>query len=1048
MRAPRSLLQVNAIVLLACIGAALAGLGLTPTLEQVTALWPLSGVGLAAFLMCGNRIWPGVLVANLICNLLLPISMPAALAISGAATAGATAAAWVLNRLRVDLTLGSVRDVLRYIGVVSVLGFVAVPTAGVIAMSSTTTRSWEDVGELWLRWAMADCLSVLAITPLLLWIFSPKRQERLQSHPIPFPASAAFLVLVTLACYSLSRPIGYPVLLVVVLIAVLYSQREVAVAVLVAVTAALWEVAYRDWLMLDGAAPSVARVLDFLLFMAIGSLLLGVLVAESRRKDALLLRVNQERLKQSEARFEDAFDASAQGMAIIALDGRWLRANEALCQIVGYDEAELLTMDFQALTHPDDLAHDLAVIKAMLAGEAGSSQFEKRYIHRSGKVVVVLLSVTLVRGADDTPLNYVVQVMDITDRKCAEELWRFGLEGAGDVVWDWNIPADEIVFSGKVRELLGGDEKSPPLTAVRWRSLIHPDDAIAARKKTQALLELPAYPYACEYRVRCEDGSYRWVLSRGLVISRDRDDKPIRAVGTIVDMTEIRHLQDKLHQSDKMAALGQLSGGVAHDVNNDLGVIVGSAELILEGSAPGSREELLSSRIISTVKRSTDLVRRMLAFSRRAEIAPEPLDLAVFLKGFLDTLGRTLGSHIQTRLRLADRTSLHWVSLDRSMLESSLINLAINARDAMPGGGVLTLSLAREPGTGEQSDSVLLTVADTGTGISEEVQRRIFEPFFTTKPAGGGTGLGLAMVYGFVQQSGGRIDVASEAGVGTRFLLRFPAVAPPADVQNMPRSAEPEKFASAVLLVDDNEALRATLHEQLASLHCTVHEAADFEQAAAILRSGTPIDFILSDFDLGTGANGMDLAHWAQEQGYDIPGALMSGHLKSFSRLPPNWQSLHKPVRLSDLKLLLAAASRRQERAPVHPGMDAPYGAPTILVVEDNENMRFVVAEMLRRANYRTAEAGSAGAALQQLTDDPSIRLVITDLGLPDMPGSRLAEMIGRQHPGLEVLLMSGTSSQTEREDVLPVLGQVLRKPFSREALTQRVEDALARVVQ
>jgi len=888
---------------------------------------------------------------------------------------------------------------------------------------------------------MADCLSVLAITPLLLWLFNPQREDRRQSHPIPFPVSAAFLGLVTLACYSLSRPVGYPVLLVVVLIAVLYSQREVAIAVLVAVTLALWEVAYHDWLMLEGAAPSVLRVLDFLLFMAIGSLLLGALVAESRRKDALLLHANQDQLKQSEARFEDAFDASAQGMAIIALDGRWLRVNATLCRIVGYSQAELLAMDFQALTHPDDLAHDLAVIRTMLAGEAGSSQFEKRYIHRSGKVVVVLLSVTLVRDVSGAPLNYVVQVMDITDRQRAEELWRFGLESAGDLVWDWDIPGERIVFSGKVGELLGCDETSAPDTIEGWRSLIHPDDAVAARKKTLALLEVPAYPYACEYRVRCADGSYKWILSRGLVMSRDRNDKPIRAVGTIVDMTEMRRLQEKLHQSDKMAALGQLSGGVAHDVNNDLGVIVGSAELILEGSVPGSREEMLSSRIISTVKRSTDLVRRMLAFSRRAEIAPQPLDLVVFLKGFLDTLGRTLGAHIQTRLRLVDRTAHYWVSLDRSMLESSLINLAINARDAMPTGGELTLSLVRERGIAGQPDTVLLTVGDTGTGISEEVQRRIFEPFFTTKLAGGGTGLGLAMVYGFVQQSGGRIDVASEVGLGTRFLLRFPAVAPVESALSIARPAEPEKFACAVLLVDDNDALRVTLREQLASLHCTVHEAASFEQAVEILRSDTRIEFILSDFDLGSGGNGMELAQWTQDQGYKIPGAIMSGHLKSFARLPPGWQSLHKPIRLGDLKLLLAAGNRRDEHATAAQTAPASRPMATILVVEDNEGMRFVVAEMLRRAGYHTAETGSAGAALQRLKEDTSIRLVITDLGLPDMPGSRLAETIGHRHPKIEVLLMSGTSSQ--KEGTVPE--EVLHKPFNREVLTQRVEEALAR---
>jgi PAS domain S-box-containing protein len=1031
-------LRANVIVFLACLGAAMAGLVFTPALEQVTAVWPVCGVTLAAFLICGNGIWPGVLLANLVFHVFFHISLVEVLAISAAATLGPAAATWGLKRLAVDLTLGSVRDVLRYAAVASLFAIAAVPAAGVASMSLVQSLSWEDAGDLWLRWAMADCLSVLAITPLLLWSFNPAPACFRQSHLVPFPLGIAFVALVTAACYTLSPPVGYPILLVVVLIAVLYSQREVAIATLLVVAVALWEVAYRDWLLIAGPPPSFFRVVDFLLFMAVGSLLLGALVAESRRKDALLLQANEERLQQSETRFEDAFDAAAQGMAILSLAGRWLRVNAALCRIVGYSEAELLAMDFQALTHPDDLAHDLAVIRAMLAGEAGSRQFEKRYIHQSGKVVTVLLSVTLVRDAGGTPVNYVVQVMDITDRKSAEELWRFGLEGAGDVVWDLDIPHERIVFSGRVRELLGCDQAGSPKTIGDWRSLIHPDDLAEVARKRELLIKLPNYPYACEYRVRCPDGSYKWILSRGVVMSRDRDDTPIRAVGTIVDMTDVRGLQEKMHQSDKMAALGQLSSGVAHDVNNDLGVIVGSAELILEESAHGSREEVLSSRIIATVKRSTDLVRRMLAFSRQADIAPEPLELVGFLKGFIDTLGRTLGAHIHTRLRVTDRTQAYWVSLDRSMLESSLINLAINARDAMPNGGVLTFSLTCERSGQDEPDTVLLTVGDTGTGMSETVRRRIFEPFFTTKPAGGGTGLGLAMVYGFVQQSGGRIDVASEVGAGTRFLLRFPNVPEPRTAAGeRTKAAKTDQRAHRVLLVDDNAALRVTLREQLASLNCIVHEAADFEQAANILRSGEPVGFILSDFDLGSGADGMALARWAGENGYRIPGAIMSGHLKPFAGLPANWQSVQKPVRLDDLRMLLAAEGRGETG-----GQALGEANATVLVVEDNDGMRFVVAEMLRRAGYKAIEAASARDALMRLKDENSIRLVITDLGLPDMPGTELGKAVRQQYPDIAVLLMSGTPSRPGAGSI-PATGPVLHKPFGKEALMQLVGQAL-----
>jgi len=470
---------------------------------------------------------------------------------------------------------------------------------------------------------------------------------------------------------------------------------------------------------------------------------------------------------------------------------------------------------------------------------------------------------------------------------------------------------------------------------------------------------------------------------------------------------------------------------------------VGSAEMILEGSPSGSREEVLSSRIIATVKRSADLVRRMLAFSRQADIAPEALDLVVFLKGFIDTLGRTLGAHIHTRLRVADRAQAYWASLDRNMLESCLINLAINARDAMPSGGVLTFSLARECGGGDEPLMVLLTVGDTGCGMSETVRRRIFEPFFTTKPAGGGTGLGLAMVYGFVQQSGGRIDVASEVGAGTRFLLRFPAVGAPARAsENTAKSPESEIRARTVLLVDDNAALRVTLREQLASLNCIVHEATDFDQAVKILRSEEPVGFILSDFDLGRGPDGMALARWADEHSPGVSGAIMSGHLKPFAGLPANWRSVPKPVRLDDLRMLLAAG--RPGEQPEGRRAAGQSGA-TVLIVEDNDGMRFVVAEMLRRAGYRPLEVASARDAMMRLKEDASIRLVITDLGLPDLPGEELGKAVRQKYPGVAVLLMSGTPSVRGKTINAPASGEILHKPFSKDVLIGVVEQALAR---
>jgi len=635
----------------------------------------------------------------------------------------------------------------------------------------------------------------------------------------------------------------------------------------------------------------------------------------------------------------------------------------------------------------------------------------------------VAISVSPVRDAGGAPLNHVVQIMDITDRKRAEELWRFGLESAGDVVWDWDVPAERITFTGRINELVGEGVRLG--TPGDWRVLMHSDDLARVQHASAQMITVPGHHFHTEYRIRRNDGTWRWVLSRGIVIARDQQDRALRAIGTIADITDVHRMQDKLHQSDKMSALGQLSGGVAHDVNNDLGVIVGSAEMILEQAEPGSRDATLAERIISTVRRSRDLVRRMLAFSRQAEIAPEPLELADFLRGFIGTLGRTLGAHVRTRLE-ADANAAYWVNLDSGMLESCLINLSINARDAMPGGGTLTFALVLE------DDCVRLTVSDTGAGMSDAVRRHIFEPFFTTKSAGGGTGLGLPMVYGFVEQSGGQIEVESREGKGTCFLLSFPAVAAP--IARAPRPAPAplaQKRACKVLLVDDNAALRQTLCEQIISLDCAVVEAADYAQAVAALGADPEIDFILTDLDLGDGPDGIALVRWVRDNGRTLPGAIISGHLKTITGLPTNWQSLAKPIQLAQLKALLAT------ELPLRVS-----GRPLILVVEDHDDMRFIATETLKRRGYGVIEAASAQGALDKLKSTPGVALVLSDVGLPDMTGGQLADEIGRLYPGLTVLLMSGSLSQREYN---AVGDRVLQKPFTRESLTRFVEDALAR---
>jgi CheY-like chemotaxis protein len=272
--------------------------------------------------------------------------------------------------------------------------------------------------------------------------------------------------------------------------------------------------------------------------------------------------------------------------------------------------------------------------------------------------------------------------------------------------------------------------------------------------------------------------------------------------------------------------------------------------------------------------------------------------------------------------------------------------------------------------------------------------------------------------------------------------LRFPATAPP-DLPKCQALQTPSKLPQrTVLVVDDNETLRLTLHEQLASLNCFVREAASFQDALTILQSDAAIDFILSDLDLGIGPDGIALAQWVLGSGKPIPGAIMSGHLTSLVGLPEEWRSLTKPIQLNDLRALLAAARVREQESVQAPAT----GSPVILVVEDNFDMRFIAGEILKRRGYRLAEAATGQEALRKLESDPAIRLVLCDLGLPDMSGRRLAEEIRKLYPAAGVLLMSGTLSPSALMDDGLAGQRILQKPFTRESLARFVEEGLARL--
>ena len=374
---------------------------------------------------------------------------------------------------------------------------------------------------------------------------------------------------------------------------------------------------------------------------------------------------------------------------------------------------------------------------------------------------------------------------------------------------------------------------------------------------------------------------------------------------------ERRRIAAALAQSQKMEAVGQLTGGIAHDFNNMLTGVLGSLDLMQARLAKGRFSEL--ERFLGLARtgaeRAAGLTQRLLAFSRRQVLTPQPVELQRLVAGMEGLIRSTIGPEIDIEV---DAPAGSWpVLCDPHQMESALLNLCINARDAMPGGGRLAIALANLPGSGAPGggaeDRVTLSVRDTGSGMAPEVMQRAFDPFFTTKPIGQGTGLGLSMIYGFVQQSGGRITIESAPGQGTTLRLCFPRHRGAAIAA--PEAGKPEAAATGpggtVLVVDDEPSLRLLAAEVLRERGCTVLEAGDAASALEILRGGRTIDLLVTDIGMPGGMNGRDLALAARELHDTLRVLFITGYpeaaLEGVALSGPDMQLLTKPFTMEAL---------------------------------------------------------------------------------------------------------------------------------------------------
>jgi signal transduction histidine kinase/CheY-like chemotaxis protein len=372
--------------------------------------------------------------------------------------------------------------------------------------------------------------------------------------------------------------------------------------------------------------------------------------------------------------------------------------------------------------------------------------------------------------------------------------------------------------------------------------------------------------------------------------------------------------EEALRQAQKMEALGRLTGGVAHDFNNLLMVISAGLQMLARQSHSDRREQIVES-MRHAIQRGAQLTKQLLAFSRKTNLNPQPTDLARQIGAMRELLERSLRGDIRVRFEAGQ--DLWPVQVDHGELELVILNLAVNARDAMPNGGSIAIRAQNVPALNEnglQGDFVKLTVEDSGSGMTDEVRRRVFEPFFTTKDIGKGSGLGLAQVYGFARQSGGAVNIESEPGVGTIVSLFLPrsVALPPADQrpEAQSRQAERESSTGIVLLVEDDDEVAALVRQMLEELGYTVIRTATGQAALGALADSRQIDVVLSDVMMPGGMNGIELARVIQERRPDLPIVLTSGYPHALgSDVSANTiQILPKPYQLNELEARLRSA--------------------------------------------------------------------------------------------------------------------------------------------
>ena len=598
-------------------------------------------------------------------------------------------------------------------------------------------------------------------------------------------------------------------------------------------------------------------------------------------------------------------------------DRRFIYVNDAFLRRTGYTREETIGQKPGMLHGARTDAGELGRIEAALK-EYQPVRGELARYAKNGEEYWVEMEVTPLTDPEGVRRYWITVERDITDRRRAEvalnlseERFRTIARATSDVIWDWDLVTGRMWRNDGMQTLFGYDPATRPEGEGSWSEAVHEDDRARVVAGLHRVIDNGGTEWTDEYRLTRADGSAADVADRGTVI-RDEAGRPVRMVGAMVDVTERRKLEAQLRQSQRLEAVGHLTGGIAHDFNNLLTVIIGNAELLTDELAGTPSLKRLAELTGQAAQRGAELTNRLLAFARRQTLDPKSVDPGELASDMEHLLRRTLGEQID--IEFVRGAGLWKALIDAAQLESALLNLSINARDAMPEGGRLTIETANATLDEDYAaahadvtpgDYVMVAVSDTGQGMTPDVIARAFEPFFTTKGAGRGSGLGLSMVYGFVKQSKGHVKLYSEYGYGTTVKLYLPRASFDADDHvPPPRSTGGKGGAESILVVEDDDLVRAHVAGLLEGLGYSVTQVDSGIRGIEALRSGAPFDLLFTDVVM-PGMGGRQLADAARLLRPDLPVLFTSGYTENaivhHGRLDPGVQLLQKPYRRQDL---------------------------------------------------------------------------------------------------------------------------------------------------